>query len=393
MGRVMPIVPQSTSEDKNWLADFKSKSQDINELNLSLREQVKGGYIWRANQVLKRGAEINFANASLLQCAANENDQKMFAFLVGKGSKIQDFQKDIVHRMIEKNQAQMLCFVFKKNYAQKPEKFVIEAMRRRHYEMVKVLVHLGADINYDNGAIIGWAAIQGELKIVEWLAKNGADIQRNNDYALRGAASNQRVNVMDVLLRYGADMHVQGDHCRRMGDKYQSEEIHKVLDYWQKANKYMKQPKTFSINLLNAKSFSGFQNEPPHKNIEHVFVQAARGGQFSAVIKMALKEKSFLTVADLTRTGKYGQSVVRILKAQNKLHQIFIPELWVKRPAELKKLWESYIPHDFKRNFDFETFLMQVNQAGFSKGKSGLRLKRRPQRKNNQPKLRPRYKR
>lgn len=85
-----------------------------------------------------------------------------------------------------------------------------------HFEIVKVLVDNGADINHTtktNSTPIRGAAYDGHTQIVEYLANVGADIHKANNCGqspLSIAAAMEQCECVEFLLRKGANVHQKG---------------------------------------------------------------------------------------------------------------------------------------------------------------------------------------
>jgi ankyrin repeat protein len=75
-----------------------------------------------------------------------------------------------------------------------------------HFEVVKYLVHQGADINCDDDRALIYSAVNGHLEVVKFLVKNGAYIHADDDLALRWSARyGQRQTVEYLMLFYTID--------------------------------------------------------------------------------------------------------------------------------------------------------------------------------------------
>ena len=85
-----------------------------------------------------------------------------------------------------------------------------------HFDIVKLLVEHGADINHttkSNSTPIRGAAYDGHTEIVEYLANVGADIHKPNNCGqspLSIAAAMERCDCVKFLLQKGANVHQKG---------------------------------------------------------------------------------------------------------------------------------------------------------------------------------------
>ena len=85
-----------------------------------------------------------------------------------------------------------------------------------HFDIVKLLVDHGADINHttkSNSTPIRGAAYDGHTEVVEYLANTGADIHKANNCGqspLSIAAAMERCDCVKFLLQKGANVHQKG---------------------------------------------------------------------------------------------------------------------------------------------------------------------------------------
>jgi len=69
--------------------------------------------------------------------------------------------------------------------------------------IVKLLEKYSADINFDNGKALRYAALNGNNILVKYYIDNGVDCHYNNDYVMRMAIHyNQNIDTVDLLLNY-----------------------------------------------------------------------------------------------------------------------------------------------------------------------------------------------
>lgn len=86
------------------------------------------------------------------------------------------------------------------------------ALRRYHrFDIVKILLDSGLDINYHNCNYfpLRFASSHGDLEVVKYLINNGIDIHVDNDIALWDAAKNGHLEVVKLLVENGADIHAR----------------------------------------------------------------------------------------------------------------------------------------------------------------------------------------
>ena len=102
---------------------------------------------------------------------------------------------------------------------------VMAATRIGHFDMVKMLLDHGADVNYNSlcdGSALYLATTEQHKDIVKLLLENGADVNCRNTpdrvSALHTAACIGNVEIADLLLQYGADIDLTAGQDREGKD-------------------------------------------------------------------------------------------------------------------------------------------------------------------------------
>lgn len=90
---------------------------------------------------------------------------------------------------------------------------LISAIEICNFEIVKLLVEAGADINCLYIGHLRTAAMHGYLDIVKYLVESGADIHAEWDMALRRAAENGKIEVVKYLVSQGTNPRAFGDNA------------------------------------------------------------------------------------------------------------------------------------------------------------------------------------
>ena len=71
-----------------------------------------------------------------------------------------------------------------------------------------------ADIHAENDYAVGWAALNGHLKVVRYLVSQGADIHAADDYAVQMASRYGHLEVVQYLVsKCLADIHAEDDEA------------------------------------------------------------------------------------------------------------------------------------------------------------------------------------
>lgn len=108
-----------------------------------------------------------------------------------------------VNKLIEESGSKVLSFINYKPYLGNTPLGI--AADKGNYEIVKILISNGADVNLDS-PLFG-AAYNGHLQIAELLVSKGADVKQIN--SLFGAVENGHLEIVQLLISKGADVNVK----------------------------------------------------------------------------------------------------------------------------------------------------------------------------------------
>jgi ankyrin repeat protein len=88
----------------------------------------------------------------------------------------------------------------------------------------------------------------------------------------------------------------------------------------------------------------------------------ARRGQFNQVVPLALNDAQGLNAADLLSKGLDGDTVLLKICQHGQLPLLAKPELWVKKPQDFQKIWDS-VPTHYRKEVDYDSFVSALRQA------------------------------
>ena len=112
----------------------------------------------------------------------------------------------LVKESLFENMSQNFIEYFEDMSQEEKNKVLINASKRGHTEMVKVLIDAGADVHVENDWALQWASYYGHIEVVKLLLDAGADVHAKNDLALRYASANGHIEVVKLLLDAGASI-------------------------------------------------------------------------------------------------------------------------------------------------------------------------------------------
>ncbi len=85
------------------------------------------------------------------------------------------------------------------------------ASQGHYYDIMKLLIKNGADVNVNTGTILIWNSAYGNLDIVEFLVEHGATVTIDNNLPLRWAATKNKMSIAKYLIDKGANIHAQNE--------------------------------------------------------------------------------------------------------------------------------------------------------------------------------------
>lgn len=212
------------SARENRLTVMKYFLESGLDINFESSDGTLLDYAWDADSVkylLDKGAKVNGKNSegAPLRNAVEAGNSKVVEYLIKKGANV-----NAVKISQDGEKAGL-----------KLESALMIAVRRGYFDIVKLLVENGADLeqqyesaNYDTAIIT--ASIYGR-DILEYLIKKGANINYQNskgETALMNAARKGWIDNVKVLMKYGTDKELkdkEGHTALYFAKQYKHKEI------------------------------------------------------------------------------------------------------------------------------------------------------------------------
>jgi len=209
---------------------------------------------WRANKIIfgkrynlddvetfkyldSQGADIHYYSEFIMEWALRNGYSEIAKYLISIGVDINEFIYTI-KRNIGIQKWDFLKFLVDNGIIVIDNDF-IKALVNGNTEIVKYLVHEGADIHSNNDYAITYASRRGYLEIVKFLVSNGADIHVKHDYAVRHASEKGHLDIIKFLTDQGADIHADNEYAIRWASANGRLEVVKFLfskgvniNYW-----------------------------------------------------------------------------------------------------------------------------------------------------------------
>jgi hypothetical protein len=91
-------------------------------------------------------------------------------------------------------------------------------------------------------------------------------------------------------------------------------------------------------------------------------MSAVKFGHFEKVVDIARKSGEAVTLDDFLSKDRHGNTLLNILAERNQLAQVFTPELWAGRVAEMKTLW-THVRINDRAQVDFQQVEVAAKQA------------------------------
>lgn len=250
MGKIHDAV------EENNLAEIKielKKGVNIDafdeEGDTPLYLACESGFLEIANFLFENGADINICNSKnyrAIDIASIEGNFEIIEWLIEVGAKIipeEERYNPLELAVIYGNEPEIVRLLIKNGMDPTPREkrgkyysCLHWANQENHFESLKAMVEMGADINFrnENGSTtLEQAAGQGNLKIVEFLIGVGADINcdetgNGNSSPLHMACAYGHLEVVKMLLKNGANPNLKSKDGKLPRD-YASENGHENI--------------------------------------------------------------------------------------------------------------------------------------------------------------------
>lgn len=93
-----------------------------------------------------------------------------------------------------------------------------------------------------------------------------------------------------------------------------------------------------------------------------VLMGAVKFGHFDKVLDISRKSGEALTLDDFLSKDRHGNTLLNILAERNQLNQVFAPEMWAGRVADMKTLW-THVRINDRSQVDFNQAEVAAKQA------------------------------
>lgn len=180
----------------------------------ALRAGASNGHAEIVKLLVEHGADVHAYNEEALRSSAMNGHTEIVKFLVASGADTsqcnwqavreaaQYAYNDIVEILLSHDaDASVLGNILK------------HAAAAGRFEIVKLLVENGADINADFGNALMGSVREGHIEIVRFLIEQGADIHVLRDKPLMIAVYQGYQEMVRLLVENGVDMHVHNDYA------------------------------------------------------------------------------------------------------------------------------------------------------------------------------------
>ncbi|XP_057317896.1 ankyrin-3-like [Microplitis mediator] len=206
---------------------------DINKpSNMTLLHRAVGANNYRiANDLIKLGADVNainrsgtskYSGCSPLQISIMNENKKIATLLLEKQAKVDDekFVKTPLGIACEWGNFELVKILVNAgadiNKISNHAMPLYWAVDKPNYQIVKYLIDRNAHVNIIyNGTTLLYRAVESEsIKIVEFLLKNGAEVNAINDYgetSLTVAVNKDNLELVKILINAGAQVNLSND--------------------------------------------------------------------------------------------------------------------------------------------------------------------------------------
>jgi len=257
------------------------------------------------------------------------------------------------------------------------------ALDKGHMSIVNFLLESGANANSFQGSLVTASIKNGNIDLLKKLSDHGADLHYQDEKPLMLSAAWGNVEAIEFLLEQGADVWTKSGEAFTCAQDNGMIEAWNALVHWSKKIDALEDKMDARHVDYNGRKLRDLRKLKKDFN-ENRIIAAAKGNKFSAVIKVALEAKNDrLRRSDLLMTDQFGNTVLEILGAHNRLASIFHDKIWAGRIDSLKEIWNEHIPERYKDQVNYQNVIEKIKQRTNryqlrdQSQRSSLKLKRR----------------
>jgi len=333
-------VADIDDDDDKWLDSLKNRTRD--SLNNALFQSARAGDLWRAEQTLRHGADINFREGRALLAAVSNRHHHIVDFLIEKGIDLAPVKNDALG----------------------------EAAHNGDAVLVRRFLELGAEASHDESAALSLAIPRGNPAVFRLLLSAGADARARGGVLLHQTISHGHGEAAKIMLQHGADPEVYYRDMNAL-DWAVSNGLPEVAAAIRSGSTGFAATRAYFTGKTYAALLAENDLYPGHTGL-HL---AAKSGHFDVVRDKALAEGVTIKTEDLTRETLAGQSVLLLLGQTEQLKTLFDPALWAGRAAEMRKLYRDHVPATFHNQIDIGAAAAAADQMGLKQQAARFRLK------------------
>jgi ankyrin repeat protein len=167
--------------------------------NLAIKGAASGGHLDIVKYLFSLGGSANRA----LKSAAANNEFEIVKFILlytdnfVKNEALQlsiQYQYLDIAKYLSANGAVLNHNMDRENFER--------SLSQKHFEMIKFLVEVGADLHEDDEYLLRLSANKGYFDFLRFLVGKGADIHVDDDYPLRESASRNDLEMVKYLIQF-----------------------------------------------------------------------------------------------------------------------------------------------------------------------------------------------
>lgn len=184
------------------------------ELDILLLEASQRNFLQIVRLLTEYGASVSAYEHAAVVIACKNNNSELLLLLMRMGADIHTRNEMPLWEAVHGGFTEITRILLEESVDLSVNalgKFLKEAVRENHSDIVRLLAEHGADICRDDNICLKKAAALGNTMVVRTLLDLGADIHTKNDHPLRIASCHGHTETVELLLEYGADLHAKND--------------------------------------------------------------------------------------------------------------------------------------------------------------------------------------
>jgi len=175
---------------------------DSNNLNYALSKSVTNNNIKLAEHVIKfKDVDIHYNN--VLKISIRNHNFEMFKILCKRGALEKNKYIDAFNHSCESGEIEFIKYLYEYNYKYNYETAIVNACKNNNFHIIELIIQKGLDLRFSNDLLLQNCAIYGNMKLTKYLLENNCDAKNVN---ILNVIKNRHYDIVKLLHERGANL-------------------------------------------------------------------------------------------------------------------------------------------------------------------------------------------